>query len=118
MTKPTDHDSYIAAAPEPLRPLLNNLHTLLSRVLPDAVEIIEYNMPGFKIGKTIIAGYAAFSKQCGIYVSPAAISTLAGEIAEAGLKATKTGVTFSPSKPIPNELIVRLAETSRKAHGL
>ena len=118
MTKPTDHDAYIAAAPEPLRPLLDNLHTHLSRALPDADEVIEYNMPGFKIGKTIIAGYAAFSKQCGIYVSPAAISSLEGEIADAGLKATKTGVTFSPSKPIPDELIVRLAEASRRANGL
>jgi uncharacterized protein YdhG (YjbR/CyaY superfamily) len=118
MTKASDHDGYIAAAPEELRPLLENLRAQLSRTLADADEIIAYNMPGFRIGRTIVAGYAAFTKQCGIYVSPGSISSLAGDIAEAGLKATKTGVTFSPSKPIPDELIKKLAQASRNEHGL
>lgn len=118
MTSPADHDAYIAAAPENLRPLLENLRAHLSRTLADAEEIIAYNMPGFRIGKTIVAGYAAFTKQCGIYVSPGSISSLAGDIAAAGLKATKTGVTFSPSKPIPDGLIERLAKASLNDHGL
>lgn len=118
MAKASDHDAYIAAAPEALRPLLGNLRARLSRTLVDAEEVIAYDMPGFRIGKTIVAGYAAFSKQCGLYVSPGSISSLAGDIAEAGLKATKTGVTFSPRKPIPDELIEKLARASREDHGL
>ena len=118
MTKASDHDAYIAAAPEQLRPLLENLRSQLSRTLTDAEEIIAYNMPGFRIGKTIVVGYAAFTKQCGIYVSPGSISSLAGDIAEAGLKATKTGTTFSPGNPIPDELIEKLAQASRIDHGL
>jgi len=118
MTKVSNHDTYIAAAPEPLRPLLKNLHTQLARTLPDADETIAYNMPGFRIGTTVVAGYAAFAKQCGLYVAPGAISSLAGDIAKAGLKATKTGVTFSPSRPIPDKLIEKLARASRRDHGL
>ncbi len=118
MTQPSDHGAYIAAAPVSLQPVLENLRTQLSHALADADEVIAYNMPGFRIGKTIVAGYAAFTQQCGLYVSPGAISALAGDIAEAGLKATKTGVTFSPSKPIPDELIQKLACASRKDHGL
>ena len=118
MSAPTNHEQYIAAAPEKLRPLLIQLRAQLASVLSDAEEVISYNMPGYKIGKTIVVGYASFSKQCGIYVSPSAISNLAGEIAEAGLKATKTGVTFSPSKPIPDELVTKLATASRADSGL
>ncbi len=118
MSKASDHGSYIAAAAEDLRPLLENLRAQLSSALPDAEEVIAYNMPGFRIGTTIVAGYAAFTKQCGIYVSPGSIRSLAGDIAKAGLNATKTGVTFSPSKPIPDELIKQLARASRKDHGL
>jgi len=118
MTKIADHDAYIAAAPEPLRPLLRQLRALLSRTLPDAEEVMAYNMPGYRIGETIIAGYAAFAKQCGLYVSGRAIKTHSDDIAEAGLKATKTGVTFSPSKPISDELVESLARASRKDHGL
>lgn len=114
MTDVTDHDAYIAAAPEPLRPMLVRLREQLARILPDAEEVISYKMPGFKIGKSIIAGYAAFSKQCGLYVSPGAIQAHADEIAANGLKATKSGVTFSPSKPLPDEVVAKLARASRK----
>ncbi len=118
MTTITDHDAYIAAAPEPLRALLVDLRAELARALPDAEEIIAYNMPGFRIGTSIIAGYAAFTKQCGLYLSAGAITAHADDIAAAGLKATKTGVTFSPRKPIPAELVERLALASRQDLGL
>jgi len=113
-----DHDTYIAQAQENLRPLLARIRTQLSAALPDAEEIIAYKMPGFKIGQTIIAGYAAFSKQCGLYTAPAAIKSHAEEISKAGLKATKTGVTFSPKHSIPDDLISKLALASRSAHEL
>lgn len=108
-----DHDAYIAAAPEDLRPLLVRLRAQLARALPDAEEAIAYKMPGFRIGQSIVAGYAAFSKQCGLYLSPAAIAAHADEIAAAGLKSTKTGVTFSPRQPIPDGLVEKLALASR-----
>lgn len=116
MTAFADHDAYIAAAPEALRPLLTHLRAQLSQTLPDVDEVIRYDMPGF--GSPVIAGYAAFSKQCGLYVSKSAISAYANDIAAAGLKATKTGVTFSPGKPIPDELVAALALYSRKELGV
>jgi uncharacterized protein YdhG (YjbR/CyaY superfamily) len=75
-------------------------------------------MPGFRIGKSIVGGYAAFSKQCGLYLSPSAIKSHSADIAAAGLKSTKTGVTFSPSHPIPDELVKKLALASRKDQNL
>ena len=118
MPKYKDHDDYIAAAPEQFRPLLENLRTQLSKSLPNADQIIKYDMPGFQIGEAIIVGYAAFTKQCGIYVDPAAITANAEEIASLKLKASKTGVTFSPKNPIPDKLIKKLAIASLKASGL
>lgn len=114
MTAPIDHDAYIAAAPDPLRPLLVQVRAQLAKSLPDAQEIIAYNMPGFGFGKSIIVGYAAFSKQCGLYVTHGAIAAHTDDIAAIGLKATKMGVTFSPSKPITDELVAKLALTARK----
>lgn len=111
------HDAYIAAAPEPFRPSLERLRALLASTLPDAEEIVAYNIPGFRIGGSVVASYAAFSKQCGLYLLPGAISEHAVEIAAAGLKATKTGMTFSPRKPIPADLVERLVRASRKEAG-
>jgi uncharacterized protein YdhG (YjbR/CyaY superfamily) len=113
-----DHDAYIAQAPADLRPLLVRLRAQLARALPDADEVIAYNMPGFRIGQSVVAGYAAFSKQCGLYLAPSAIASHADAIAAAGLKSTKTGVTFSPSRPIPDELVETLALASRRDQNL
>ena len=117
MTKYDNHDAYIAAAPEQFRAMLDQLRVQLSRALPDADEVIKYDLPGFQIEGTIIAGYAAFTKQCGLYVDPGAIAAHAGEIASLKLKATKTGVTFSLSNPITDELVEKLAVSSRRKKG-
>ncbi len=116
MTTP-DHDTYIAAAPEPFQEALRRLRGTLSRVLPDAEEMVAYGMPGFRAGGTVVASYAAFSRQCGLYVLPEAIARHAEEIAAAGLKATRTGVTFTPRRPVPDDLVERLARASREAAG-
>lgn len=113
----SSHDAYIAAAPEQFRTILGQLRAQLSQALPDAKEVMKYDMPGFQIQETIIAGYAAFTKQCGLYVDPGAIAAHADEIACLKLKATKTGVTFSVSKPITDELVQKLAVSSRSKKG-
>ncbi|NJO33252.1 MAG: DUF1801 domain-containing protein [Rhodospirillales bacterium] len=118
MAKFTDHDAYIAAAPDQHRPLLVRLRHRLTEVLPDAEELIMYDMPGFGFGKSIVASYAAFSKQCGFYVSSGAVAAHAEDIASSGLKASKTGVTFSPRQPIPDELVTKLALASRRELGV
>lgn len=112
MASITDHDSYIAAAPEAFRPILGHLRILLREALPDAEEMVAYNMPGFRIRGTVVASYAAFSKQVGVYVLAPAIADHAEEIAATGRKASKTGVTFPPGKPIPDDLVIRLAQSS------
>ena len=117
MTTTADHDAYIAAAPEPFQASLRRMRAILARALPHADEIVAYDMPGFSIGGSVVASYAAFSKQCGLYVLAGAIVEHADEIAAAGLKATKTGVTFSPRRPIPDDLVERLALASRNHVG-
>jgi uncharacterized protein YdhG (YjbR/CyaY superfamily) len=118
MTETPDHDTYIAAAPEPFRPVLAALRAQLAQALPDAEEVVQYGMPGFRIGTTVVAGYAAFSRQCGLYVSPAAIAAHTDDIAAAGLKHTKTGVTFTAKNPLPAGLVESLVLASRQGAGL
>ncbi|GGU43763.1 iron chaperone [Nocardioides albus] len=114
MASIADHDSYIAAAPEAFRPVLDHLRDLLRGALPEAEEMVAYDMPGFRVRGTVVASYAAFSKQVGVYFLVPAISAHAEEIAEAGFKASKTGITFTPRKPVPDDLVTRLAQASSK----
>ena len=114
MATTSDHDSYIAAAPESFRAVLDHVRDLLSRALPEAEEMTAYDMPGFSVGGKVVASYAAFSKQVGLYVLAPAIADHADEIRAAGLRPSKTGVTFPPHKPLPDELVTRLAQASRQ----
>ena len=118
MTNPESPEAYIAATPDVFRALLERIRAELAKALPDAEEAMMYGMPGFRIEGEIVAGYAAFARQCGLYVDPAAIVQHADEIAALKLKASKTGVTFTDSLPIPDELIAKLAASSRRAKGL
>lgn len=114
MSTIADHDSYIASAPEAFRPLLEHLRTLLRDALPDAVEMVAYKMPGFALDGEVIASYAAFSKQVGVYFPAAAVAELAETISATGFRHTKTGITFTPGKPLPDDLVIRLARTSHR----
>ena len=107
-----DHDAYISAAPEAFRPVLGHIRGILREALPEAEETVAYNMPGFRFGGTVIASYAAFSKQIGVYIRGESIAAHADEIAAAGRKATKTGITFPPGKPLADDLLTRMARTS------
>ena len=109
---PTDHDAYIAAAPERFRPLLQHLRQVLGEALPDAEEIVAYGMPGYARSGTTVTSDAAFSKQVGVYFLGAALAEHADDIAAAGFRATKTGITFPPHKPLPDDLISSLARAS------
>ncbi|WP_236020998.1 iron chaperone [Devosia sediminis] len=109
------HDDYIAAAPEPFRAELERLRGLIAKALPDAEQVIMYNMPGFRVGSKVVASYAAFAKQCGFYCAAEALSEYADELKAAGLKPSKTGVTFPPMRPIPETLVIDLAQASARA---
>lgn len=82
----------------------------------DAGELVAYNMPGFRIGGTVVASYAAFSRQVGLYALGPALAEHADEIAAAGLKASKTGVTFPPFRAPSDDLVTRIAQASQ-AHA-
>lgn len=112
------HDAYIATAPEQFHELLGTMQSILAAALPTAEAIVAYNMPGFRENGAIIAGYAAFSKQCGLYVHPEAIAEFRDELSAIGLKPTKTGVTFTVAKAPSPALITALAQASRRAHGV
>ena len=97
MTTVTLHDAYLSALPANQQALLQGLRTQLTGLLPQATEVISYAMPGFRIGKKVIAGYAGFAKHCGFYPhSGGIIPGFAAELDALGFKHSKSGVLFTP----------------------
>ncbi len=54
MSAPDTHDAYLAPLPADQRQALQALRAYLAP-LPDATEVISYAMPGYRLGKRIVA---------------------------------------------------------------
>lgn len=92
--------SYIAALPDEQRAALTLLDNRLSALLPQAARVISYAMPGLRLGKPIIIGFAAFAKHLGIYPhSGNIIPKFATELDALGFKHSKSGVLFRLPTP-------------------
>lgn len=101
-------DAYIAALPQDQRDALAALRARLSAFLPDHLETMSYAMPGLRQpgpkGKMVV-GYAAFSKHLGLYPHSGSVIPL---IDCAPFKTSKSGVLFTPERPLPDALLPQI----------
>jgi uncharacterized protein YdhG (YjbR/CyaY superfamily) len=101
-------DAYIAAQPEQLRPLLQRLRAILSKALPEASEVISYQIPAYRIPEGVIMYFAAWKSHYSIY--PALTLAKAFEQQLAPYEVTKGTIRFPIDKPVPAKLIAALAK--------
>ncbi len=107
-------DEYIAAFPEHIQALLQQVRATVHTAAPDAEEAISYGMPTFKL-KGNLVHFAAFKKHIGFYPVPSGIEAFKQELA--AYKGAKGSVQFPIDKPLPLDLISRIV-TFRVAENL
>ena len=104
-------EAYLLALPPDQQAALRSLRATLARLLPDHIECLSYAMPGFRQpgpkGK-MVAGYAAFARHLGLYPHS---GTVIPQIDCAPFKTSKSGVLFTPDRPLPEALLRRIVET-------
>ena len=76
-------------------------------------------MRGFRIGGTVVAGYAGHARNCGFYPhSGRIIPAFAAELAALGLSHSPGAIRFTPDRPLPPDLVARLVAARLAAAGL
>lgn len=124
MTTPEAFADYLAPLPDDQRAVLEDLSRRITALLPGGAEpVISYAMPGWRVPvlaqpkKTkVAAGMAAFAVHLGFYPhSGSVIPQIAARLADEGFKTSKSGIQFTPSRPIPDWALkaaihLRLAE--------
>jgi uncharacterized protein YdhG (YjbR/CyaY superfamily) len=104
----SDIDTYLAALPDDQRTALQALRTQLRTLLPDHAEVMSYAMPGFRQpgpkGR-MVAGYAAFARHLGLYPHSGSVIP---QINCTPFKTSKSGVLFTPDRPLPATLVARI----------
>lgn len=112
MSTPSPVDAYLSALPDDQARALSDLRALLQSLLPDHLEVISYAMPGFRQpgpkGR-MVAGYAAFKRNCGFYPHSGTIIARFPELTR-GFKTTPGAISFTPSRPLPDPLVAALVQ--------
>ena len=100
-------DSYLRDLEEPKRATLENVRRTILEILPDAEEVISYQVPAYRLQGKVIAGFAAFRNHLSyLPFSGSVLGQLADELDAYTM--TKSSLHFSIDRPLPKELVKRL----------
>lgn len=105
-----DHQVYLAALPEAVRPLMSEILARVQALIPDAQPCISYQMPAFRgwPGKGRVFFYvAAFRRHIGIYPPVTGDAALVAELAP--WRNPKGNLAFPLNRPLPLDVIDRVA---------
>jgi len=105
-TKPTNVDEYINAAPDYAQEKLREIRSILKKVAPNAAEMLKWGSPVF-MERRILFSYTAFKDHLNFMPTGPALEPFREELS--GYKTGKDTIQFSYDKPLPKELIHKIA---------
>jgi uncharacterized protein YdhG (YjbR/CyaY superfamily) len=103
---------YLAAVSPEARATLEKLRQTIRTLLPNAVEVISYQMPTFKLNGRMLVSYAAFKDHCSFFPGAAPIKAHENELKS--YKTSKGTIRFPTGKPLPATLVKKLVKTRIK----
>jgi uncharacterized protein YdhG (YjbR/CyaY superfamily) len=108
----TDVDDYLAKVAPEARSTLETLRKTIKAVVPDAVEVISYQIPTFKLNGRMLVSYAAFRDHCSFFPGAAPIKAHEDELKS--YQTSKGTIRFPTGKPLPATLVKKLVKTRIK----
>ena len=105
----TSVDDYIALQPPAAQAALDRVRTAIRKALPEADEMISYNMPTYKVGSRIALCFAGWKQHYSMYPASAAL-VKAFEHELASYTVDKRTIRFPFSEPVPVKLLARIAK--------
>ncbi len=107
-------DEYIAAQPEAAQPVLEHLRSIVRKAVPGAEETISYKMPAYKVRDAVVLYFGAWKKHFSLYPCTGSLMAAFADELKLYELSHKGTIRFSLSKPIPVELIERIARFRAK----
>ena len=109
---PRDVEDYLTRVPTIQRKALEQLRRTIKSLVPDAVEVISYQMPTFKLNGRMLVSYAAFNEHCSFFPGAGPVDAHEDELKT--FATSKGTVRFTPEKPLPAALVKKLVRTRIK----
>jgi uncharacterized protein YdhG (YjbR/CyaY superfamily) len=102
-------DAYLAKVEEPKRSTLEQLRQTILDIVPEADECISYQVPAFRVGGKVIAGFAAFKNHLSyLPFSGSVLNQLPEDLAT--YDKTLSALHFPVDRPLPESLVRKLVE--------
>jgi uncharacterized protein YdhG (YjbR/CyaY superfamily) len=114
-------DEYIKAQPSELQPILRRVRSIIRKAVPEATEMISYQIPAYKLAGRALVYFAAWKAHYSIYpATDPLMAAFKGELTP--YRVSKGTLRFPLSEPVPVKLIERIArfraeETLRSARA-
>jgi uncharacterized protein YdhG (YjbR/CyaY superfamily) len=109
---PRDVEDYLSQVPPIQRKALEELRRTIRSVVPDAVEVISYQIPTFKLNGRMLVSYAAFNEHCSFFPGAGPVDAHEDELKS--FATSKGTVRFTPEKPLSAALVKKLVRTRIK----
>jgi uncharacterized protein YdhG (YjbR/CyaY superfamily) len=101
-------DEYIATFPADVQTILRQVRETILAVVPEPGEKISYQIPTITMDGQALMYFSGWKQHISVYPIPPVDEALAAEIEP--YRAGKGTLKFALNKPIPYDLIARLAE--------
>lgn len=97
---------YIDTFPSETKVILEKIRKIIRNNAPEAIEMIAYNMPAYKLKGKPLVYFAGYEKHIGLYATPSGHVAFAKELSI--YKQGKGSVQFPLHQEIPYELIKKI----------
>ncbi|HEV8138452.1 MAG TPA: DUF1801 domain-containing protein [Pyrinomonadaceae bacterium] len=114
-TAPKTVRGYLSAVPREQRAALEKLRRAIKSIVPDAVEVISYQIPTFKLNGRMLVSYAAFKHHCSFFPGAGPIDMHANDLK--AFQTSKGTIQFTPEHPLSTALVKKLVKTRIRLNG-
>lgn len=102
----TNVDEYIKTFPASTQTILTKIRQTIRQVIPEASEVISYDIPTFKLHNRHVIYFSGWEKHISLYPRPTSDAALDKELAP--YASGKGTIKFPLDKPIPYELVEKI----------
>lgn len=106
-------DGYLATMPEATRPVLDEVRATIRKTLPDAEEVISYQIPAYKRDGIAVIYFAGWKEHFSLYPVGEAFAAAFPEEA-AGYPLAKGTIRFRLDEKVPVGLIKKIVKLRAK----
>jgi uncharacterized protein YdhG (YjbR/CyaY superfamily) len=102
-------DQYIAAQPEAVRGTLELVRSTIRKAVPQAVEVISYQIPAYKLNHRPVLYFAGWKQHYSLYpATERLVAVFKGDLDPYEVR--KGTIRFPLFQPVPAKLIGRIAK--------